>query len=86
MASLYPGTDAKSAQLEILMDDQGKTLSFRVIPGTASVNAPKWLDKDSVTLTENSLHYVLDGWQTSNQAVKPFYTDLFCTELAFFLF
>ncbi len=75
-ASLYPGADGKSAELELLMDDQGKTLNFNVIAGPASMNAPKWLDKDAVTLTENSLHYVLEGWQTSNPAVKPFFTDL----------
>ncbi len=76
MVSLYPGADSKSAQLEILMDNQGKTLSFNVVQGPASINAPKWQDKDAVTLVENSLHYVLEGWQILNPAVKPFYTDL----------
>lgn len=76
MISLYPGADGKSAQLQLLMDDQGKTLSFNVIAGPVSANPPKWQDKDSVTLAENSLHYVLDGWQTSNPNVKPFFTDM----------
>ncbi len=76
MISLYPGADGTSTQLQLLMDDQGKTLSFNVIAGPASANPPKWQDKDSVTLTENSLHYVLDGWQTSNPDVKPFFTDM----------
>ena len=74
--ALYPGADGQSSQIEILMDAQGKTLSFNVIAGPSSMNAPVWPDQDSVSLVENSLHYVLDGWQNSNPNVKPFFTDL----------
>ena len=76
VASQYPGSDGSSAQLEMLMDSQGKTLSFNVIAGSAAANPPVWPDKDSVTLVENSLHYVLDGWQGVDPNVEPFYTGL----------
>ena len=76
VASQYPGADGTSMQLELLMDSQGKTLSSNVITGSASASAPAWPDKDSVTLVENSLHYVLDGWQGVAPQVEPFYTDL----------
>ncbi len=76
VASKYPGADGKMAQLELMMDSQGKTLSFNVIAGSPSSPAPAWQDKDAVTLVESALHYILEGWQGTNPAVQPFYDDL----------
>ncbi len=75
-ASVYAGADGKSTQIIILMDNQARALSNVVVAGSAPVNAPEWPDTDSVNMAENSLHYVLEGWQTTKPEVKPFYTDL----------
>ncbi len=74
--SQYLGADGTAAQIEILMDNQGKPLSFNVITGATAVNAPVWTGADSINLAENSLHFVLEGWQTTQPEVKPFYTDM----------
>lgn len=70
-----PGADGKSSVVTLWMDGEGKTLSFAVTPGTASANPPLWPDKDAVTLVEEGLHFVLEGW-AQHPDVKPFYTGL----------
>lgn len=68
-----PGADGKSHQCEILMDANGKALNNVVKTGSDSVNAPAWPAKDALSLTENSMHYVLENGP-SNPKVKPFFT------------
>lgn len=60
-ASQVPGPDGSQSQVEILMDGAGKALSHSVKLGTEAATAPRWPDKDPVTLTENAMHVVLDG-------------------------
>ena len=74
--SQYPGSNSSRNQVELFMDNQGKTLSQNIKSGDAAINSPTWPDKDAVTLTENSLHYVLEGWQGSNPLVEPFYSSM----------
>lgn len=73
VASQYPGADRTMKQVEIVFDAQGKPLTHAVMPGSAAQGNPQWPDKDSVTLTENALHHLLDNWST-NPALKPFFT------------
>ena len=72
-ASQYIGADGTMNQVDIFMDDQGKALSYVVKPGAVAQAAPVWPDKDTVTLMENSLHYIIEEGPT-NANVKPFYT------------
>jgi hypothetical protein len=75
VVSQVPGADSTGNQVVIYFDGAGKALRFELVPGASPVNAPVWPDKDPVTLSENSLHYILDGWQTISE-LKPFYTGL----------
>lgn len=75
LASQFPGSDGNSSKVELLMDLNGKTLSQNVLQGTESEGFPSWTDKDPVTLSENSLHQILEGW-ISNPNLKPFFTGL----------
>ncbi len=68
----YTGPDGKQSRVEILMDAAGKALSNTVKAGTESTTAPRWPEKDPVTLTEAAMHVVLEG--TSNPKLKPFFT------------
>ena len=74
-ASQYPGADGSINQVDVYMDDQGKSVSSAVKSGSAAQGAPIWPDKDAVTLTENSMHYVLDGWQT-DPTLTVFYNGM----------
>ncbi len=75
LVAQFPGLEGNSNKIELLMDLNGKTLSHKVIPGPQSEGFPIWPDKDPVTLSENSLHYVLEGWVT-NPALIPFFKGL----------
>ncbi len=48
-------------QLDISYDDDGKPLSFQVIAGGVAGPNMGWPDKDAGSLSENSLHYVLEN-------------------------
>jgi len=61
-----PGQDGSQKSIEIVFNEEGKTIKYTVNAGSDAVNAPTWGEKDATTLTENALHYVLD-----NAAVKP---------------
>lgn len=70
--SQLSGNDGTKNQVELLMDAQGKALSFKVKSGTANTNGPVWPDKNATTLIENGLHYLLDhGHHLAD--LKPFY-------------
>jgi len=71
-AGQVPGPDAKQSVVEILMDGAGKALSNTVKMGTEATTAPRWPEKDPVTLTENALHVVLEG--ANDPKLKPYFT------------
>ncbi|MFZ3231525.1 MAG: hypothetical protein WA160_15060 [Pseudobdellovibrio sp.] len=48
-------------QLEIIFDDDGKPLSFHVLDGGVAGPDQNWPDKDSDSLVENALHYILEN-------------------------
>lgn len=70
-----PGADGSSSVVTLWMDGEGKTLSFTVTPGATPANATQWPDKDAVSLLEEGLHFVLEGW-VQNPEVKAFYLGL----------
>jgi hypothetical protein len=78
--SQVAGNDGTKNQVEIVLDDQGKSLSFKVKSGSAAQNAPVWSDKDSANLIENSLHFILDH-NTDKPDLKPFYDSLLTLNL-----
>lgn len=79
--SQYEGADGTKNQVELFMDDQGKTLNYNVKSGSASVNAPTWPDKDPSTLVENGLHFVLEH-NVEKPELKPFYDSLISMNLS----
>lgn len=62
----YPASDGTQKSVDIVMNGDGKALSYTVNAGGNAQGEPTWPDKDPVTLTENALHYVIDG-----SATKP---------------
>lgn len=70
-----PGADGKSLTITLWMDNQGKTLAYNVTQAQAPANPFAWPVKDSVTLMEEGLHFVLEGW-VQNPEVKAFYLGL----------
>lgn len=68
---LYPDFNGQQGRLEIDFDANGKVQGYSVNPTQPSVQAPTWPELDSVTLVENSLHYILDGW-AANSDLKIF--------------
>lgn len=70
-ASQVPGPDGKQSKVEILLDGAGKALSHTVKAGTEATTAPRWPEKDAVTLTENAMHVVLDG--KNDPKFKPYF-------------
>ncbi len=73
---------AKGNALQVAMtfDKDGKPLAFQVIDGGTAGPDSAWPGVDSVTLTENSLHYLLDNPTDSKAA--PFFDDLGSVELS----
>lgn len=71
-AAQVPGPDGTQSVVEIFLDEKGKALSNTVKMGTEATTAPRWPEKDPVTLTENALHVVLDG--INDPKLKPYYT------------
>lgn len=65
------GSDGSSKALEVIMNEEGKTISSQVYAGVESNSATVWPDKDAVTLSEDALHYVIDN-ATTNPMVAPF--------------
>lgn len=68
-------TQGQAQQMDVIFDDDGKPLSYSVIPGGASGPDDGWTGVDPVTISENALHYVLENGETDAK-VKPFYTGL----------
>lgn len=76
-----PGADGKSLSITLWQDIQGKTLAFNVAQASLPVSPFTWPTKDSVTLMEEGLHFVLEGW-VQYPEVKAFYTGLQTIDLA----
>lgn len=79
--SQYAGTDGTRNQVELFLDDQGKTLRFNVKSGASAANAPVWSEKDPSSLVENGLHFVIDNGE-SNASLKPFYAGFLSLTLS----
>jgi hypothetical protein len=78
--SQFAGTDGTKNQVELYMDDQGKTLSFKVNTGASAQNAPAWPNLNPSSLIENSLHFLLDHG-ADKADLKPFFDGLLSLEL-----
>ncbi len=70
-----PGADGKSSQITLWQDAEGKTLAFNVEQGLLSMASAVWSGKDALTLMEDGLHFVLEGWAQYAE-VKAYYTGL----------
>lgn len=70
-----PDVDGKSSVITLWMDNNGKTLSYNVTAEKMPANPFTWPSKDSATLFEEGLHFILDGW-TQYPEVKAYYVGL----------
>ena len=66
-------------QVAMDFDKDGKPLSFEVVSGGVAGVDSAWPGADAVTLTENSLHYLLDN--PTDPKAAPFFDDLGTVEL-----
>jgi hypothetical protein len=80
-ASQVAGIDGTRNQVEIVLDDQGKALSFKVKSGSPSKDAPVWAEKNSASLIESSLHFLLDHG-AEKPDVKPFFESALTLNLS----
>lgn len=74
----HKSEDGSQKAVEIILDAEGRPLSYQEINGGVPLNAPIWPDKDPTTLSENALHYILEGAVTNpnlklyNEQLKSF--------------
>jgi hypothetical protein len=73
--SEVPDAAGKAQQVEILLDANAKALSFNIVNGPASANAPAWPDADALSLGEDGLHYLLDN-AAQHADLKPYLNGL----------
>lgn len=69
-----PENGSQPMQLDLSFDKDGKALAYQVVAGGNAGPDPQWPDKDAATLTENTLHYVLDN--ANDARVKKFFDGL----------
>lgn len=69
------GADGTFKSLNIVMDATGKAIQHTAIAGSEPSNPVAWSGVDPVTLSENSLHYILDNY-TTEPPLQPFYVGL----------
>ena len=69
-----PENGSQPMQLDLSFDKDGKALAYQVVAGGNAGPDPQWPDKDAATLTENTLHYVLDN--ANDAKVKKFFDGL----------
>lgn len=55
-------TENKTANLRIWMDNSGKAIKHELVSESLSPSPFTWPNKDSATLLEEGLHFVLEGW------------------------
>jgi hypothetical protein len=77
-ANQYAGGDGSQKSVEIILNQEGKALSFAAKPGADAVGAPDFAGTEAITLAENSLHWVEDA-ATSRPEIASFSQGL--TEL-----
>jgi len=53
--------DGPAKKVEIILDDEGRPLSFKVFPGNEADQVPMWGDRDAVTLLENAHHWIIEN-------------------------
>lgn len=70
-----PDANNQSSTIAMLSDKTGKVLSYTNGPTYQPANPFNWPDKDALTLMENALHFVIEGW-VQHPEVKPFYAGL----------
>lgn len=78
----YPAADRSIRKLILEMDEEGKTLKHTVEGTQNGIEAPAWPDKDPVTLSENSLHFVLEEAEKNNLDILPFHNGLKSFEIS----
>ncbi len=76
-----PDANNQSSTIAMLSDKTGKVLSYAVGATYQPANPVAWPDKDPLTLMEDALHFVLEGW-TAHPDVKPFYAGLITITLS----
>lgn len=54
-------TQGAPMQVDISFDNDGKPLAFQIVAGGVAGPDMGWTDKDADSLTENSLHYILEN-------------------------
>jgi len=67
----YKAQDGTQRSVDIILDEEGRPLSYQENAGGLAYNAPAWPDKDATTLSENALHYILEGAVTKPE-LKPY--------------
>lgn len=70
-----PDSNNQSSTITMLSDPKGKVVSHSVSETFQPANPVNWPEKDAVTLIEDALHFVLEGW-VENPDVKAFYLGL----------
>lgn len=76
-----PGADGSQKGVEIVLNENGKALSFRQIAGSDAVNVPAWGSLTATTLIENSLHYVLNNAEKKPE-LMPFFENMSSLKLS----
>jgi hypothetical protein len=72
---VLPDANNQSTTITMLSDKQGAVLSYVVSQKFQSAAPIAWPDQDPLTLMEDALHFVLEGW-VQHAEVKPFYLGL----------
>lgn len=76
-ATVYQHRSKDSSQkaVEIVLDEEGRPISYQEINGGVPHAAPVWPDKDPTTLSENALHYIFEGSVTKPE-LAPYNENL----------
>lgn len=80
MVSQTQPANGNPLQIAMSFDKDGKPLAFQSVDGGTAGPDSAWPGADSVTLTENALHYLLDN--PTDATAAPFYDDLGSVEIA----
>jgi hypothetical protein len=75
IVTLYKTGEGNHRALEIFLDEEGRPLTHQEISEQENTAELVWPDKDSATLSENALHYILEGAVTKPE-LKPYNENL----------
>jgi hypothetical protein len=70
-----PNANSQSSTISMVTDAKGKVVSYKVGQIYQPANPVNWPEKDAITLIEDALHFVLEGW-TTDPKVKAYYLGL----------